>query len=246
VKARQQQAVRLKFTDHEWVRGMTGKLMNLVVRFALPVALIISAALAHGQETKDRRPKFQSTEYGVQTQVFGIRAKGTRFVYVFDRSGSMSDYEGRPLAAAKRELIASLRTLKAVNQFQIIFFNENPRMLNLAPGQSPQMVFADEQGQRLAVSFVEGITAEGATDRLLALRMALRMQPDVIFFLSDADRPGLTSADLQSLARINAGTAIHAIEFGVGPATEAPNFLHRLAAENAGQHAYVDVTSLPK
>ena len=63
------------YRPREWVRGMTGKLMNLVVRFALPVALIISAAPAPGQETKVRRPKFQATEYGVQTQVFGIRAK---------------------------------------------------------------------------------------------------------------------------------------------------------------------------
>src|SRR5262245_62750599 len=34
-----------------------------------------------------------------ETHVFGVRGKGRRFVYVFDRSSSM---EGAPLAAAKR------------------------------------------------------------------------------------------------------------------------------------------------
>ena len=43
-----------------------------------------------------------------ETSVFGSRGIGTKFVYVFDRSNSMNDFEGRPLAGAKRELLASL------------------------------------------------------------------------------------------------------------------------------------------
>lgn len=39
-----------------------------------------------------------------RTEVFGVYGTGSRFVYVFDRSGSMSGHGGRPLAAAKREL----------------------------------------------------------------------------------------------------------------------------------------------
>src|SRR5687768_8086648 len=106
-------------------------MLRLALCLTLLAAYCAATGLARAQESKPRRPQFQSTDYGAQTQVFGIKAKGTRFVYVFDRSGSMSDYEGRPLAAAKRELIASLHMLKAVNQFQIIFFNENARIMNL-------------------------------------------------------------------------------------------------------------------
>jgi hypothetical protein len=108
------------------------------------------------------------------------------------------------------------------------------------------MVFGDDQGQRQAESFIESITADGVTDRVLALRMALRMNPDVIFFLSDADKPLLSAEDLAGIQRLNRGTVIHAIEFGVGPKPAGENFLHRLAAASAGQHAYVDVTRLPK
>jgi hypothetical protein len=60
----------------------------------------------------------QSSQTG-ETQFFGLSGKGSRFVYVFDRSLSM---QGQPLAAAKRELLASLSHLERVHQFQIFQF----------------------------------------------------------------------------------------------------------------------------
>jgi hypothetical protein len=223
--------------------------MKLVCTVPFLVGLLALCALATSlpaQEAKPPRFNLFSRDYGAEIQVFGIKGKGTRFVYVFDRSASMSQFEGRPLAAAKRELIASLQMLKAVHQFQIIFFNERPRLMNLVRDQAPQMVFGDDQGQRQAESFIDTITADGGTDRVQALRLALRMNPDVIFFLSDADKPLLGADDLAAIQRLNRGTVIHAIEFGIGPKPAGENFMHRLAAGNAGEHAYVDVTRLQK
>ncbi len=74
--------------------------------------------------------------------------------------------------------------------------------------------------------------------------MALNLQPDVVFFLTDADEPELTSAELQQVRRWNQGSAINAIEFGFGPQTRKDNFLVRLARDNGGQHVYVDVSTL--
>jgi hypothetical protein len=175
-----------------------------------------------------------------ETELFGLRGRGTRFVYVFDRSASM---EGPPLAAAKRELIASLQQLQATHQFQIIFYNQQPRIMSLRGGP-PQMVFADEAGKRLAASFVGSIFADGGTDHMQALAMALRLGPDVLFFLTDADEPQLHTEDFQRIRALNRGTIIHAVEFGVGPPQRGDSFLARLAKENGGQHTYVDVTRL--
>src|SRR3954447_20501329 len=75
-----------------------------------------------------------------ETQVFGLTARGSIFVYVFDRSLSM---QGPALAAAKRELLTSLSHLKPVQQFQIIFYNEKPKMM-----PSPQLLFADDNALR--------------------------------------------------------------------------------------------------
>ena len=65
-----------------------------------------------------------------RTGVFGVIGEGHKFVYVFDRSGSMDGHGGAPLAAAKAELIASLKDLGQMHQFQIIFYNEQPRIFS--------------------------------------------------------------------------------------------------------------------
>jgi hypothetical protein len=49
---------------------------------------------------------------------------------------------------------------------------------------------------------------------------------------------------LAQLRRLNRGTVINTIEFGAGPPAANYNFLQQLAAENHGQHAYVDVSRL--
>jgi hypothetical protein len=174
------------------------------------------------------------------TSVFGVQGTGTRFVYVFDRSGSMDGFGGAPMRAAKSELLSSLNDIQKTNQFQIIFYNERPRVFN-PTGGTPELVWGDEAGKELAKRFVLGITATGGTRHMEALSLALGMRPDVVFFLTDADEPQMTEDELRRIRRLNYGTSIHAIEFGYGPKHSELNFLKRLADQNQGQHIYVDV-----
>ena len=175
--------------------------------------------------------------------MFGLEGEGSRFVYVFDRSGSMAGFAGRPLAAAKAELLASLDDLDRIHQFQIIFYNEQPQVFNPDRG-APSLVWADEGGKEKARRFVRGIAADGSTRHASALELALGMRPDVIFFLTDADEPQMTDDELAKIRRINRGTSINAIEFGFGPHGSNTNFLVRLAEENGGRDAYVDISLL--
>ena len=180
-----------------------------------------------------------------RTGVFGAIGEGHKFVYVFDRSGSMDGHGGAPLAAAKAELIASLSDLGQIHQFQIIFYNEQPRAFN-PTGVVGRLVFGTEQNKYLASKFVGSITADGATKHEEALVMALRMVPDVIFFLTDADEPRMSAKQLAHVAQTNKGTSINAIEFGYGPQSDSENFLVKLARQNGGTHVYVDVATLPR
>jgi len=181
-----------------------------------------------------------------ETTIFGLKGEGTKFIYVFDRSGSMDGYGGRPLRAAKRALLASLDDLGDTHRFQIIFYNETPRPF-VAAGDIPRLYFGDDRGTGLAKRFIERMTASGATRHMPALEMALRLHPDVIFFLTDADEPQLSPDELRRVERLNQGlTVIHAIEFGYGPPTGGNNFLRQLARRNGGQHTYVDVSRLPR
>jgi hypothetical protein len=174
-------------------------------------------------------------------RVFGVEGKGTKFVYVFDRSSSM---EGAPLATAKQQLIQSLESLKSVHQFHIIFFNQQMRNFDLSGG-GRRIAFATDRNKNLAARFVGGITADGGTDRFPALRAAIAMNPDVIFFLTDADDP-MPASELHEIAELNrrAGVVISTIEFGRGPAKQAKNFLTELARTTGGQYGYVDTQSL--
>ncbi len=123
--------------------------------------------------------------------MFGVESEGYKFIYVFDRSGSMGGHGGSPLAAAKAQLLDSLEKLGQTHQFEIIFYNEEPHVFEVS-GSTGRLVFANDQNKTLAKRFIGGVTADGGTDHEPALAMALRMAPDVIFFLTDADEPRLT------------------------------------------------------
>jgi hypothetical protein len=211
----------------------------------LGVGADVAAALpAAGDLTAGVGPDRQLGK-GTQTYVFGAKGEGSIFIYVFDRSDSMNGFEGRPLAASKAELTKSLQSLQAIHQFQIIFYNAQVTAFNPSPSQPPKVMFATEQNKTLAAQFVRHVPAYNGTRHMEPLRLALRLAPDVIFFLTDAGEPQLSAADLESLQRLNSGTVIHTIEFGAGPDPGGDNFLARLARQNDGQHVYVDVTRLP-
>ena len=220
----------------------------------VPVAAPAAAAPASAPTGLPRNAQAQALRTGAgnygppgdgqtSVRVFGVEGKGTRFVYVFDRSSSM---DGAPLATAKQQLIQSLDSLSSVHQFHIIFFNQQLRHFDLSGG-GRRVAFASDRNKKLAARFVGGMTADGGTDRLPALRAAVQMRPDVIFFLTDADDP-MPASELHEIAELNqrAGVVIATIEFGRGPAKRAKNFLTELARTTGGQYGYVDTTQLSR
>lgn len=181
----------------------------------------------------------------VRTSVFGAAGNGSRFVYVFDRSGSMGGLGGRPLAAAKRELRNSLADLVETSQFQIIFYNQKSEVFTF--GGRQRMVFANEDAIHAATRFVSGVKAFGSTRHLQAIQTALRLRPDVMFFLTDGNEgEEAGQIALEKVRNWNRSTMINTIEFGSGPVLrDRQSFLVRLARENGGQYVYVDISELP-
>jgi hypothetical protein len=173
--------------------------------------------------------------------VFGVQGEGSKFVYLFDRSSSM---EGAPLAAAKRQLLESLTSLDAEHQFHIIFFNTKIQPLEIARA-GRRLPFATDRHKQLAANFVGGVTADGGTDRLTALKQAIAFAPHVIFFLTDADDP-MSPGELAEIARDNGRSraAICVIEFGRRQSPLPGNFLVELAHQSGGQYGYVNTLTL--
>ncbi len=193
----------------------------------------------------DRGSSANTDSSDATTTVFGVSGSGSRFVYVFDRSDSMNGHEGRPLRAAKAELLRSLESLTDRQRFQIVFYNDKPTPFRI-DGMPIQMVTGEDSLVARAQRYVESITAFGGTEHGAAIKLALRMSPDVIFFLTDARIPRLSGAELRDIQNRadRYGTVIHAIEFGAQPLPPVDSFLRDLAAMNRGQYQYIDVRQL--
>jgi hypothetical protein len=219
------------------------RLLSIALAASWIVATV--SATSHAQPLRSPDGKAITPSNGdsySKVSVFGLEAAGSRFVYVFDRSSSM---EGAPLAAAKRQLIKSISTIDELQQFHIIFFNQRLLSLNIAGGRQ-RIAFATDRNKKQAVRFINQVKADGATDRYLALKHAIALQPDVIFFLSDADDP-MTAAQMSEIARTNerVGAKICVIEFGAGATPPKSNFLIDLAAQSDGKYVYVDIHKFP-
>lgn len=177
---------------------------------------------------------------GSHTNLFGIEAHGDKFVYVFDRSASMGDDGGKPLREAKKQLVASINDLDQRSQFYLIFYNDQPRIFDLGSSNG-RLIFATDSNKQQADQFISTIGASGGTDHMAALKIALRLQPDVIYLLTDGEeQDDPTPKDLAQIDRINGGGAqINVIQFAGKPRPDSS--LVTLAHQNRGKHVVVDL-----
>lgn len=153
-----------------------------------------------------------------------------RVVYVLDRSVSMGP--SGSLERARRELAEALRALPPQTHFQVLVYN---RVLQpLVPSLSG-MVPATSAHMALAIGSLEDLSAAGATDHPAALRRALALRPDVLFWMTDAD--DLRESDLPVLRRANqSGAILHVVELTRQTDDRSASTLTRLAQDHGGTH----------
>lgn len=193
-----------------------------------------------------KRPAATGTMGGTPGTAFmGTEDEGSKVVFVIDASGSMTS--NNSMQVAKSALVSSLQALAGDQQFLIIFYDDKPVVLHLRDAHKPQLYAATEIHKTLAKQKIAGIQPGTGTQHVPALEMALRLSPDVIFFLTDGQEPPIYEGELASLKRMNGRkTRIHSIEFGVGPevseASFPKNFLRKLSRQNGGTYRYYDVT----
>lgn len=177
--------------------------------------------------------------------LFGVSGTGSRFVYVVDRSDSMNRLGGRPLRAAKAELRRSLAMLTPAQSFQLVLYNDQPRPYRGTAAGPVQMHFANADTVERTQRYIDSFTAVGGTNHLSALQLALRMGPDIVFFLTDGHTDSLTAPEMTAVRRLadRSGTVIHGIEFGTDAAPHPDSFVRRLATDNGGEYRYLDVST---
>ncbi len=161
-----------------------------------------------------------------QASFFGIRAQGRFFVYVIDCSESMID-EDR-FARATMEVRRSVMALQAPQQFEVIFYNEDPTPMPGGPMPRP----ADATSKNQLRSWIRLVEPDGGTDPRGALRQALALRPEAVFLLSDGAFPDGTA---EYIAQFNAHRIpIHCVDLSGG---EGGDHLRRIARESGGRYA---------
>ncbi|WP_152052396.1 VWA domain-containing protein [Tautonia marina] len=178
----------------------------------------------------------QGQGIGAGTEFFGAKERATSFVYVIDRSASMTNRSS--IDMAKRELLASLRRLPADARFGVVFYNERANPFLDAAGQ-PRLMPADSANKARFESRLAAIPADGGTNHVDALLAAYAMKPEVIFFLTDAD--DMTDREAEQLIRAAGSIRVQAIEFGIGPDSGLSVPLRTLANATGGGYRYINV-----
>jgi hypothetical protein len=203
------------------------------------VAMGIAVAAATGRCEEDGRTARPLSPGQSRAGIFGLEAPGQKFVYVFDHSASMGDPSGRPLAAAKEELLASIEALGESRQFHVIFYNE--RLMVFAPqGHRGRPIFADDEAKRAVRRFVDAVDADGGTRHYEAIAAALKLAPDAVFILTDADEnDDLTEDEHRRLVRLLGKSRCMVAQFGGGEGRRSPR-LAQLAADSSGDYRVVD------
>lgn len=162
---------------------------------------------------------------------FGTSARGRSFVFVVDCSGSM---QGMRFDRAISELRKSVMQLEPDQKFQIVFFND--QALPLFHSQhANQLIPATRVERKEVFDWINRQQASGGTVPYEALKRALALKPDVIFFLTDAERVPREVRTL--IADHNPhGSTVHTIAFGH---KGGETLMQGIAADHHGRYRFV-------
>jgi hypothetical protein len=164
---------------------------------------------------------------------FGVEARGSRFAYIVDVSGSMADER---IGALKRELLASVLALGEQAQFTIVVYNSQSFSLT-----DSRWWTADEDSKARVRREISALQATGGTEPMQAFRMVFAMKPlpDAVYFMTDGEFAD-NEAVISTVARLNdtgsRPTPIHCITFIEDGAADV---MQKIARRSRGTYRHV-------
>ncbi len=188
-----------------------------------------SAATAAGLTLKPASASLGGAFFGSGSQASG--AYGKRIVYIVDASGSM-DFRLIRQSRFRRvqtELETSILSLHESQKFAVILFNDQART------QSRRVLrAATERNKTSAIRWIHGSEAGGDTKPQTAIKRALRMKPDTIYFLTDGVFQPVQAAALMKRQK---GLTVHTFTLGD---SSGEAIMRRIADANRGQYRFID------
>jgi hypothetical protein len=165
------------------------------------------------------------------TSFFGVAARGTRFAFIVDVSGSMN---GDKIEILKRELAKSISKLGDEAQFVVVPFESQARPLRTGV----RYLNASTRNRQEAIAVISELTAEGGTNPLPAFQLvlAMRPRPDAIYFMTDGQFDRTMPDSLRGLLAAGRMVTIHGICF-VDNSSE--DLMRQIAGLTKGTYTFV-------
>lgn len=167
-----------------------------------------------------------------RTEIFGLPGEGRRIVYVVDRSASMANHGEIALDAARAEVAESLGHLHKGVDFRVLFYSDD--QVDRAPA-GEGLVPASPDALRRAKGSLRSVKVGGQARHFVAIDEALRLKPDLVFLITDAQpRDDLKATDVEKLLRLRE-TARIMITHLADDEQRCPN-LAELAGKSGGRY----------
>jgi len=168
---------------------------------------------------------------------FGVNPPGKKFVFVVDASSSMNHPFPGPgktaLGRVKLELLSCVAQMSDDQQFFIVYFNDNA-----IPMPARELAFATPEAKQNYLTWMARQKGEGQTEPEEALLLALRLQPDVIYFLTDGV---FKYRVIKRVADMNRQRVpIHTVCFGNA---DGEKFMRMISSQNSGTYHFVGFDS---
>ena len=130
--------------------------------------------------------------------------------------------------------------MPATTRFQIIAYNQVAEPLSVH--NYGGLLHADAGTLAEIARLLASLRPTGLTDHVKALCRGIQLEPDALFFATDADE--LTPEEVAAVTRYNGGRcSIHVIEFN-NRSDSAASPLRQLAQQNRGSYRRVAVNAL--
>ncbi|HZK81458.1 MAG TPA: hypothetical protein VFC46_10335 [Humisphaera sp.] len=193
----------------------------------------------------DRDPDAPATQRaGVpRSSVFDAGENARQIVFLCNATGRML----QNMATLKDQVNKAVADLNPEQSFNIIFYQEDAQVFQEA------MVPATPAHKRQAGAYLEKVTCLGDTDPIPSMIVALKLRPDLIYFVTDADDFPDPDGLLKIIATYDKDnrTKINPILFVQDKTEHARNadgesFMKSIAKKTGGRFKWVEIDAIRK
>jgi hypothetical protein len=177
---------------------------------------------------------------GPKSNFIGLGGNAKKIAYVCDASGSMLNM----FDSLRVELRKSIEYLKPIQSFNVVFFQDQ----GFRAADQNVLIMGNPENKRKVYDFLDKMFVRGETNPIPALEAVAKMQPELIYLLTDGDFSGPGNQAVIDFCKKRFGdtkTKINTIAFVAKESKDNPQdleyvkALQQIAKDSGGQFKHV-------